>query len=707
MGIKFPKTPGQDGDDEAISPISNSRSLLAADELGNTRRLLVDAARNLYVKFRSIYKLIWTSDTDWDKGSIPSTIEVNGTGDSAQLRLKQKDNNDDDIDYETPENYELSDSNKLEIIDGAAKLKAISGSNKNWTFNTPTNYTYDSNKIVISDGKAFLKGVTGVYAQWHMNASSGTSVLDSGPNGYNGTCINMEDSAWVVAKLNNGLRFDGINEYIDCNNIANFSRTDSFSIEAWVKTSTPSKMIVARHNGTRGWFLYIASDGKIYFNLSNSYGPNQLSRKSIGSIIDNAWHHIVATYNGSITAAGMHVYIDGLLDDGDTTETLTDTIQVGVNLRIGAWNNGLYFNGDMDEVLIYSKVISAFEVTQRYNSGNGTENEGVDQNDPAIYPNIGFLFTTNLDVCTETATKPSGTSIRYHCSSDDGITWKYWNGAIWTITNDTYNQANSITEVNTNIGSLASSGTFKFRALLRSDGSNNVELDDIFISEPVTYSTTDNLYIDTKDASQIAPAVILNWLSTVVSNTKPTNTDIRILFSVDGRSTWLTWNGSNWVNPISDVTRTDATSIINAQNNFNLLPLGSNTLDVRLFLYTSNSSIRPLVENINVISNVGYEISGIYETNIVDSNITSLEWGIVDFSSVIPFGTSIIITARASNFLSDMGSYGSPLSIGDSLGAIGEFIQFKIEMSGTPTIRPSIDYLSVQYINPSIQEVHP
>jgi len=48
MGIKFPSTPPQDGDDESQSPGTNSRSLLGTDTFGNTRRLLVDTDRALY-----------------------------------------------------------------------------------------------------------------------------------------------------------------------------------------------------------------------------------------------------------------------------------------------------------------------------------------------------------------------------------------------------------------------------------------------------------------------------------------------------------------------------------------------------------------------------------------------------------------------------------------------------------------------------------
>lgn len=49
MGIPFPNTPAQGGDDEALAPRTNSRSLLGTQRgTDETRRLELDANRNLY-----------------------------------------------------------------------------------------------------------------------------------------------------------------------------------------------------------------------------------------------------------------------------------------------------------------------------------------------------------------------------------------------------------------------------------------------------------------------------------------------------------------------------------------------------------------------------------------------------------------------------------------------------------------------------------
>ena len=68
-----------------------------------------------------------------------------------------------------------------------------------------------------------------------MNETTGTNVPDISGNTNDGTTQNMDDTNWVSGKLNNGLFFDGVNEYVDCGTTGNFDSTDPFSIEQWVR----------------------------------------------------------------------------------------------------------------------------------------------------------------------------------------------------------------------------------------------------------------------------------------------------------------------------------------------------------------------------------------------------------------------------------------------------------------------------------------
>ena len=98
-----------------------------------------------------------------------------------------------------------------------------------------------------------------VVAHYKLNENSGTNAPDSSGNGFNGTLVNMVDGDWVAGKLNNCLTFnDGNSEYVNCGDIADFERTDPFSVEAWINTGDVSNFILSRdlRSGTfRGWIL--------------------------------------------------------------------------------------------------------------------------------------------------------------------------------------------------------------------------------------------------------------------------------------------------------------------------------------------------------------------------------------------------------------------------------------------------------------------
>jgi hypothetical protein len=664
---------------------------------------------DFYDIYQAAFRLRWETHTDFNKGTYTAT-EVSGTNNAAIVQPSDATDIDDNIPYTTAGNYTLSDSGKLEVADGDARLKSLSGTSNTWPFTTAGNYTYDSAKIEVTGDIAKLKANPGREIQYHMNESSGTTVSDVSGNSRDGTTQNMEDGDWVVAKLNNGLRFDGVDEYVDTNWSHGWERTQAFTFEAWIKTSTTGAYQVILSNRAtpggqaRAHDLFVNNNNKIRLYVFGN-NLNRLGVESSSTVTDGSWHHIVATYDGTSAPSGCHIYIDNV-DESLTTvyNTLASTTVLAANTIIGKFQNGgSYFTGDIDEVVIYAVELTSAQVSSRYNSGSGTEEEGYDQNDPTIVPNTGFAFTTNLSAFTETATKGGSSEIKYHCSSDDGTTWKYWTGAAWVVTDDSYTQANTATDVNTNIGTLAASGTFTFRALLHSsDGIDNPELDKIDVTEPVTFSTTDNLYIDTKAASQIAPSQINAWSTLTITNSKPANTDIRVLLSNDGQVSWLTYTGGSWQAPASATTRTDATSITDAQTNAGSLPTGSGTLDVRLFLYTSVSSTRPTVSNINVTGDAGYELSGSWESNQYNSFYPELDWNQVTWTSTEPSGTSLTIKCRAADTTGELDaeSYTTVTADGDDANVTGQYIQFKVEFSGTVSDRATLDTIAVDSITP-------
>jgi len=248
--------------------------------------------------------------------------------------------------------------------------------NKIWDFSNLSEYSYDNSKILVDSGIVSLReNLENVYARWHLNEATGATVLDTSGNGRDGTPVNNPIS--ITGKLNNALSFDGINQYVNCGNITQFERTQSFSVEFWIKyTSTSIKAVVGNLSlaGTgKGWQIY--TDGtKVGYQLRAGTTLNAVHLTFTDSLLNNGnWHHVVFTYNGNSLASGITCYIDNIIKSPTILRNaLTASIISNEPLTIGQVN-ALYMVGSLDEVIIYDKELIQSEITFRYNSGNGKE----------------------------------------------------------------------------------------------------------------------------------------------------------------------------------------------------------------------------------------------------------------------------------------------------------------------------------------------
>jgi hypothetical protein len=191
------------------------------------------------------------------------------------------------------------------------------------------------------------------------------------------------DRSLFVSKafLKNCLVFDGTNEYVIMNNILNFERTDTFSVSAWFKTGTQKwEAVIAKgiSSGTyRGWRLVTTNNPdspykRMRLDLINTATTNHLAVGTSIEVVDNKWHHIVATYDGSSTPSGVKLYLDGVLDSSPVTyfNTLSSSITSTASLSIGSIEGANFFwNGSIADVSVWNKVLSGSEVTTVYNMG--------------------------------------------------------------------------------------------------------------------------------------------------------------------------------------------------------------------------------------------------------------------------------------------------------------------------------------------------
>jgi len=205
---------------------------------------------------------------------------------------------------------------------------------------------------------------------------------------------------------NYSLDFNG-SDYINVSNDTslNFGRTDSFSISAWVKRvgNETTQFIFSKATNSSpytGYSIYINPSNQIASNINISYPSNHLSVNG-NTTLNTSWNHVCVTYDGSSNATGIKLYLNGSEETTSSTgqTSITGTLSNSHPVNIGARNSSdLFFNGQIDEVNIFTRALSSGEVSSLYNSG--TPGNPFDlSGDPIAYYKLGetavFQNTSN------------------------------------------------------------------------------------------------------------------------------------------------------------------------------------------------------------------------------------------------------------------------------------------------------------------------
>jgi hypothetical protein len=147
---------------------------------------------------------------------------------------------------------------------------------------------------------------------------------------------------------------------------------DHFSLAAWVRRTTTgtSDLIYDSGENFRHWYFgFLASDSKLTFSL-NGFADI----RSNHVVTDAKWHHVAAVKNGT-GPGNLLVYLDGV---PSTPLTVTISAAPTGTKTIGI-KNVLFntpFAGDLDELRLYNRALSAAEVA-RLAQGRGCVTDGL------------------------------------------------------------------------------------------------------------------------------------------------------------------------------------------------------------------------------------------------------------------------------------------------------------------------------------------
>lgn len=250
-------------------------------------------------------------------------------------------------------------------------------------------------------------------AEWRFDEAAWTGSLDEVEDEeggvLNGNPVGGVDTSSTAQICRSG-SFDGVDDYIDVTGIDGHL-ADTASLSFWLKTTqvgnatnwlAPGVTGVEQSGGTDDIFWgFIQSTGTIGVGV----GDTNMS-VSTSSVNDDAWHHIVLTRDAG--SGELKTYVDGALER--TRTGATGTIGNGFSSLGRIEDTGgtpTYYQGNLDEVVIFQEVLSDAEVQAIYDNQTAANNwDGTPRNCPVA--GVAFLLVehdgSGINCATESIT---------------------------------------------------------------------------------------------------------------------------------------------------------------------------------------------------------------------------------------------------------------------------------------------------------------
>lgn len=175
-------------------------------------------------------------------------------------------------------------------------------------------------------------------------------------------------SAWP----GQALALDGQNGYVAVTGLTYDAAgvVSALTVAAWVQTTSRVQNIVVSWGRRKAWRLAVGGryDGRVGFDTTDATGTTD-DMEGRTPVNDGRWHYIAATFNAS--SGTKRIYVDGILD---LVRSNAHVAGYGLVRAGGAAGGALgaepalaggYFNGRLDEVSIWQRVLTAEEIKTR------------------------------------------------------------------------------------------------------------------------------------------------------------------------------------------------------------------------------------------------------------------------------------------------------------------------------------------------------
>jgi hypothetical protein len=206
-----------------------------------------------------------------------------------------------------------------------------------------------------------ILATSGLLSYYRLGEGSAVPAVDEKgrANGvYGGSGNTYAVTGLLFGDANTAVTFSGAG-FVDISDTGLPTGAAPRTLEAWIKTSSAA----ISNAGIVGYGTQVNTQDFEMRNISGQFGFQVRPNSYIfgGSIADNVRHHVLLAYDGT-NALG---FLDGT-QIGSQAVTPATVLAGATGLEIGVWSG--FFTGTVDEIAVYNRALSAYEVRAHYNA---------------------------------------------------------------------------------------------------------------------------------------------------------------------------------------------------------------------------------------------------------------------------------------------------------------------------------------------------
>lgn len=205
------------------------------------------------------------------------------------------------------------------------------------------------------------------YIAWYRFDNNSDDVSGN----YDGTVFGGVTN--VTGQLDNAYEFDASTGYVDTTIPELYDNYGNFSVSFWTKINSYSSPNAQRIIYQKNNFMFMLSGGSgfanVYFQAPNETARADYGRVGTQNVIPlEEWVHVVGIHEDDET---LKLYVNNVeytttYNSADSVAGVNGLFSVGRRTDDGATT---YFNGSVDEITVYNKVLTETEIGQLYYYG--------------------------------------------------------------------------------------------------------------------------------------------------------------------------------------------------------------------------------------------------------------------------------------------------------------------------------------------------